>query len=159
MGIRYIWDPGQQCARMDGAQLGDGVRGAFMVVVNDYELELLRQKTGMSEDDIRAKTELLVVTRGENGCTVLSSEGRVAVPAVVPDHIADPTGVGDAFRGGFMKGLAIGADYEVCARLGSVAAAYALENLGSTSHAYTWSEFKARYEKNFGPFQKKELSL
>ena len=67
-----------------------------------------------------------------------------------PDRIADPTGVGDAFRGGFMKGLAAGLDYTVCARFGSVAATYALEHLGGTYHAYTWDEFKARYEKHFG---------
>ena len=132
LGIRYIWDPGQQCARMDGAQLADGVNGAFMVIVNDYELELLRQKTGMSEEDIQQQAELLVVTRGEHGCTVLTRGSRVDVPAVPPDRIEDPTGVGDAFRGGFMKGLAVGAPYEVCARLGSVAATYALEHLGGT---------------------------
>ena len=72
------------------------------------------------------------------------------VPAVVPHRIEDPTGVGDAFRGGFMKGLATGAPYPVCAQLGSVAATYALEHLGGTSHAYTWLEFRARYEEHFG---------
>ena len=151
LGIPYIWDPGQQCARMDGAQLAEGVTGAFMVIVNDYELELLRQKTGMSEDDIQRQAQILVVTRGENGSSVLTRGMRVDVPAVAPDRIADPTGVGDAFRGGFMKGLATGASYEVCARLGSVAATYALEYLGGTSHAYTVTEFAARYEKHFGP--------
>ena len=136
---------------MDGPQLADGVNGAFMVIVNDYELELLRQKTGMSEEDIQQQAELLVVTRGENGCSVLTRGSRIDVPAVTPDRIEDPTGVGDAFRGGFMKGLAVGASYEVCARMGSVAATYALEHLGGTSHAYTWKEFAARYEKHFGP--------
>ena len=70
-----------------------------------------------------------------------------------PHRIEDPTGVGDAFRGGFMKGLAMGAPYGVCARLGSVAATYALEHLGGTSHAYTWEEFTARYEQHFGKLQ------
>jgi adenosine kinase len=151
MGVRYIWDPGQQCARMDGPQLADGVSGAFMVIVNDYELELLKQKTGMSEEDIQQQAELLVVTRGEHGCTVLTRGSGTDVPAVTPDRIEDPTGVGDAFRGGFMKGLAVNAPYDVCARLGSVAATYALEHLGGTSHAYTFKEFAARYEKHFGP--------
>ena len=151
LGIRYIWDPGQQCARMDGSQLKDGVTGAFMVVVNDYEFELLRQKTGMDESQVLKSVTLLVITRGEHGCTVLDRQGRVDVPAVAPDRIVDPTGVGDAFRGGFMKGLAVGASYEVCARLGSVAAAYALEHLGGMSHAYTFEEFAARYKKHFGP--------
>jgi adenosine kinase len=151
MGVRYIWDPGQQCARMGGDQLKDGIIGAFMVICNDYEFELIRQKTGMSEQDVIAQVPLLVVTRGEHGCTVMTEGGSVNVPAVPPDRIEDPTGVGDAFRGGFMKGLAAGLDYTTCARFGSVAATYALEHLGGTYHAYTWGEFAARYEKHFGP--------
>ena len=150
LGIRYIWDPGQQCARMDGAQLAEGITGAFMVIVNDYEFELLRQKTGMSEDAIGDQVQVLVITRGEQGCTVIAKGSRTDVPAVPPVRIEDPTGVGDAFRGGFMKGLATGAPYEVCARMGSVAATYALEHLGGTSHAYSLEEFNARYEQHFG---------
>jgi adenosine kinase len=151
IGVRHIWDPGQQCARMDGGQLAEGVNGAYMVIVNDYELELLKQKTGLSEDDVQQQAEILVVTRGEHGCSVLTRGTRVEVPAVSPHRIEDPTGVGDAFRGGFMKGLAAGKPLEICARFGSVAATYALEHLGGTSHAYTWDEFAARYEKHFGP--------
>jgi adenosine kinase len=149
LGIRYIWDPGQQCARMEGTQLAEGINGAFMVIVNDYEFELVRQKTGMNEDDVQAHVELLVVTRGEHGCTVLSKGTRVDVPSVPPARIEDPTGVGDAFRGGFMKGLATGRSYEDCARIGSVAATYALEYLGGTSHSYTREEFNARYAAHF----------
>ena len=150
LGIRYIWDPGQQCARMDGPQLKEGITGAFMVIVNDYEFELLRQKTGMSEDDVLREVEVLVVTRGENGCTVHAEGKRHDVPAVPPVRIEDPTGVGDAFRGGFMKGLAAGAAYEECARMGSVAATYALEHLGGTSHSYSREEFKARFVAAYG---------
>ncbi|HET9702436.1 MAG TPA: carbohydrate kinase family protein [Vicinamibacterales bacterium] len=153
MGVKYIWDPGQQCARMESTQLASGVTGAFMVIVNDYEMELLRQKTGMSEADILKHAPLLVVTKGEQGCSIHTRDGVEDVPAVRPDRIADPTGVGDAFRGGFMKGLAMGAPYGVCARIGSVAATYALEHLGGTSHAYTWNEFAARYEQHFGKLQ------
>ena len=149
LGIRYIWDPGQQCARMEGSQLAEGIDGAFMVIVNDYELELVRQKTGLSEADLQKQVELLVVTRGEHGCTVLSNGARVDVPAVPPTRIEDPTGVGDAFRGGFMKGLASGRSYEDCARIGSVAATYALEYLGGTSHSYSIEEFNARYAEHF----------
>ena len=72
------------------------------------------------------------------------------MPAVPPHRIVDPTGVGDAFRGGLLKGLARGASYDVCAQLGSVAATYALEHLGGQSHAYTWDEFLARYEAHYG---------
>jgi adenosine kinase len=149
LGIRYIWDPGQQCARMDGTQLGEGISGAFMVIVNDYEFELLRQKTGMSEKDVQNEVDVLVITRGEKGCSVFADGVQKDVPAVPPLRIEDPTGVGDAFRGGFMKGLATNASYEECARLGSVAATYALEHLGGTSHAYSVDEFKARYAAHY----------
>ena len=150
LGIRFIFDPGQQCARMSGAELADGINGASMVICNDYELELIREKTGLGEQEILARAGSLVVTRGEHGSSVFSGDSRVDVPSVAPTKIADPTGVGDAYRGGFMKGLAHGAAPEVCARLGSVAATYALEHLGGQAHAYSWTEFKKRYEQHFG---------
>jgi adenosine kinase len=153
LGIRHIFDPGQQCARMSGDELRDGVVGATIVIVNDYELELLRQKTGLGEDDILERSEALIVTRGEHGSSVMTRGTRVDVEAVAPHRIVDPTGVGDAYRGGLMKGLALGLPFDTAARLGSVAAAYALEHLGGQSHAYTWDEFRARYEQHFGAMQ------
>ena len=148
--IPFIWDPGQQCARMSGEELRDGLVGAALVVCNDYEFELLRQKTGLDESTLLDQAQALVVTRGEEGCSIYAAGRQSSVPAVPPHRIADPTGVGDAFRGGFMKGLALGADYETCARFGSVAATYALEHLGGQSHAYSWDEFIERYEEHFG---------
>jgi adenosine kinase len=148
--IPYIWDPGQQCARMSGEELREGLVGAQIVICNDYEFELIRQKTGFDEASLLEHAGALVITRGEHGCSIDAGGQRVDVPAVPPARIADPTGVGDAFRGGFMKGLAVGADYETCARLGAVAATYALEHLGGQSHAYTWDEFVDRYEVHFG---------
>src|SRR5438876_6051895 len=100
LGIRHIFDPGQQCARMSGDELRDGVIGATIVIVNDYELELLRQKTGLAVDEILAMAEALIVTRGEHGSSVMTRQGRTDVPAVPPDRMIDPTGVGDAYRGG-----------------------------------------------------------
>jgi adenosine kinase len=149
--IPFIFDPGQQCARMGGDELRDGVRGAAIVIVNDYELELLRQKTGLSEADLLEHAGALIVTRGEQGSTVMTKGGRADVKAVTPHRIVDPTGVGDAFRGGLMKGIALGLSYEVSCRVGSVAATYALEHLGGQSHSYTWAEFTARYAEHFGP--------
>ena len=149
LGIKFIFDPGQQCARMSGDELEDGVIGAAIVICNDYEYELLKQKTGLSEGDILAKAGALIVTKGENGSSVITRGRQVDVPAVTPARIVDPTGVGDAFRGGLLRGLALGLGDDVAARLGSVAAAYALEHLGGQSHSYTWAEFKRRYEAHF----------
>jgi adenosine kinase len=150
LGIPYVWDPGQQCARMGGDELRDGLVGSTVVICNDYEFELIRQKTGLDESTVMQKTAALIVTRGEHGCTVRQQDREVDVPALPPHRIVDPTGVGDAFRGGFLKGLAAGSDLVTCAKLGSVAATYALEHLGGQSHAYTWEEFRARYEAEFG---------
>jgi adenosine kinase len=150
LGIRFIFDPGQQCARMSGDELRDGITGAAIVIVNDYELELLRQKTGLGEKDILGLAKVLIVTRGELGSSVITLDGWTEVPAVTPHRIVDPTGVGDAYRGGLMKGLALDLSYDTSARLGTVAATYALEHLGGQSHAYTWDEFRRRYEEHFG---------
>ena len=138
LGIPYIFDPGQQCTRMSGVELKAGLVGAHMVICNDYEFELLRQKTGFDEVDVLANAEVLIITRGELGSSVYTDSGaRADIPAVPPQRIVDPTGVGDAFRGGLMKGMALGLPYDVCARMGSVAATYALEHLGGQSHSYT----------------------
>jgi adenosine kinase len=151
LGIPYVWDPGQQCARMSGDELKEGLTGARLVICNDYEFQLIRQKTDLNEAAVLDQAEVLVVTRGAQGCVIHEKDRTVEVPAVQPHRLVDPTGVGDAFRGGLLKGMAHGADYEVCARLGAVAATYALEHLGGQSHAYTWPEFRERYEERFGP--------
>jgi len=149
--IPFIFDPGQQCARMSGEALLDGLRGAAVLILNDYELELLKQKTGLDEEALIAQTGILVVTRGEHGSSLMTASDRIDVDAVTPRAIVDPTGVGDAYRGGLMKGMVAGLDLRTSGRLGSVAAAYVLEHLGGTSHSYTIEEFAARYEEHFGP--------
>jgi len=151
LGLAFVWDPGQQCARMSGPELADGIKGAAIVICNDYELELMKQKTGLDEDAIVTQADALIVTRGEHGSTIRQGTKETSVPAVPPHSIVDPTGVGDAFRGGLLKGIAAGWSLDVACRVGSVAATYALEHLGGQSHAYTWDEFRARYATHFGP--------
>jgi len=151
LGIKYIYDPSQQVARMGGDDLRDGVVGAHIVICNDYEYAIIREKTGMDAEAMLVTADAVVVTKGEKGAEIRRRDGVIEVPAVTPRTIADPTGVGDAFRGGFMKGMACGADYETCGRLGIVAATYALEHLGGSSHQYSWDEFAARYAAHFGP--------
>jgi adenosine kinase len=150
LGIKYIYDPSQQVARMGSDDIKDGVVGAYIVISNDYEYAIIREKTGMDVAAMLATAEAVVITKGEKGAEIHRPGGVIEVPAVTPRAIADPTGVGDAFRGGFMTGLARGADYETCGRLGSVAATYALEHMGGSSHHYTWDEFAARYAAHFG---------
>lgn len=150
LGVPFIFDPSQQCARLGGEELHHGLRGAQILICNDYEFALIQEKTGLSERALLDEVQTIVVTRGERGASVITSNESLDVPAVPPEREADPTGVGDAYRGGFMKGLATGAELLTCARLGSVAATYALEHVGGSSHSYQWEEFAARYEQHFG---------
>jgi len=150
MGIPYIYDPSQQVARMSGDELTDGVVGARIVICNDYEYQILREKTGLDAAAMLQTAEAVIVTKGEAGSSILLRGRTIDTPAVVPSAAVDPTGVGDAFRGGLMKGLAAGAPWETCGRLGSVAATYALEHMGGSAHRYSWAEFLARYEAQFG---------
>jgi adenosine kinase len=150
LGIPYIFDPGQQCTSMSGDALREGAVGARVLIANDYEFELLKQKTGLDEAGILEQSHVLVVTHGEHGSSVVTRDGRHDVPAVPPRRIVDPTGVGDGFRGGFLKGMALGLPYTACAQIGSVAATYVLEHLGGQSHAYSRTEFSVRYAEHFG---------
>ena len=151
LGIPFIFDPGQQCTRMSGDELTDGLIGASILVCNDYEYELLKQKTGFDEPAILEKIGTLIITKGERGSSIITGDGETHVASVKPRRIVDPTGVGDAFRGGLIKGLALDLPAHIAAQLGSVAATYALEHLGGTSHAYTFGEFMTRYEEHFPP--------
>jgi adenosine kinase len=153
LGIPYIFDPGQQVARMEGVELRDGVIGATYLICNDYEYEILKQKTELDEQTMLANVGVLIVTKGEHGSSIITQDGQTDVHAVPPARIVDPTGVGDAFRGGLMKGLALGLPSDVACQIGSVAATYCLEHLGGQSHAYTFAEFMARYEEHFEPLK------
>jgi adenosine kinase len=153
LGLRYIFDPGQQCARMSGPELTAGLVGASVIICNDYEYEILKQKTELDEAAILSHCDALVVTKGEHGSTIITRTSRIDVASVTPARIVDPTGVGDAFRGGLMKGLAMNLPYAVAAQIGSVAATYCLEHLGGQSHAYTLADFMTRYEEHFEPLK------
>lgn len=148
--IPYIYDPSQQVVRAEAASLREGVIGADILVVNDYEYELLKDRTNMTDADIRSVVRrAVVVTQGEKGALIWAGE-EIAVPAAPVKEILDPTGVGDAFRAGFIKGLALGLPWAACGRIGSVAAAYVLETKGPQAHSYTLPEFVTRYTAVFG---------
>ncbi|MBN1248631.1 MAG: carbohydrate kinase family protein [Anaerolineae bacterium] len=151
LGIPYIYDPSQQVVRAEPVCLSNGVIGADILVVNDYEYELLKDCTEMTDADIRkAVTRAVVVTLGEKGARIWADDEEIAVPVAPVKVILDPTGVGDAFRSGLIKGLALGLPLAACGRIGSVAAAYVLETKGPQAHRYTIPEFVARYADAFG---------
>ncbi len=150
LGLRFIFDPSQQLARFTGEQVLAGMTGAYALTVNDYELELVKSKTGLDERGILDRVELLVVTRGASGASFIGRERRIDVPVARPRVIVDPTGVGDAFRGGLLVGLVRGYPWEVAGRIGALAAVYCLEQMGTMNHRYTLPEFVKRYRENFG---------
>jgi adenosine kinase len=127
--------------------------------VNDYEFALVQKMTGISPEDIQSMCKFLVVTRGEQGASVYAEGGQYHVPVVMPEQIADPTGVGDAFRGGFLTAYAHGLDWLTCGRVGILAATYCLERSGPQGHAYTPAEFVARYRHHFDDHGKLDVLL
>ncbi|HWQ04653.1 MAG TPA: carbohydrate kinase family protein [Longilinea sp.] len=149
LGLPYLFDPGQQVARNPGDQLRAGVEGAQSLFVNEYEFELLQKHTGLSEKKILEHVKYMVVTCGEKGARVYAEGKQHLVPVVPPSQIADPTGVGDAFRGGFLRGHNLGFDWDTCGRMGSLAATYALEQHGTQNHRYSVAEFVTRYRQHF----------
>jgi adenosine kinase len=150
LSIPFIYDPSQQLARMEGAEVLASMAGACALTVNDYELEMIKHKTGLDEAGIVARVELLVVTRGAEGASFISQDRRVDVPVCPPTIERDPTGVGDAFRAGLITGLVRDYPWAVTGRLGALCATYALEHSGTMNHQYTVAEFVARYRANFG---------
>jgi adenosine kinase len=150
LGVRYIFDPGQQCARATGDELRAGITGADALICNDYEMELIRTKAGLSERDVLANSNAVIVTKGPKGCTIHLKDRDIDVAAAPETSVADPTGVGDAFRGGLLKGLSQGLDWEASAKLGSVAATYSLECVGGQSHTFSLADFAERHAAVFG---------
>lgn len=147
--IPYLYDPGQQVVRSDPAELRRGAESAHSLFVNEYEFELLQKHTGLSKDQLIQRVDVLVVTLGERGAAIYAGGQKVIVPAVQPAAILDPTGVGDAFRGGFVRGESLGLSWEICGQMGSLAATYCLETRGPQEHAYTPAEFVARFREHF----------
>jgi adenosine kinase len=149
LGIPYLYDPSQQVLRFEGEALRAGLDHAYALFVNDYEYGLIQKKTGMSESDLRAQIPLMVVTRGEQGSTIYAGDEMINIPVIPPVQIVDPTGVGDAFRGGFLCGLARKLDFETCGMLGTMAATYCLEQKGTQKHSYSVAEFIARLRQYY----------
>jgi adenosine kinase len=149
LGIPFLYDPSQQIVRLEAADLAEGIHRAQGLFCNDYEFGLIQKKTDLDVEKILTDTDFIVVTVGENGADLYLPGSSFHTPAVEPEQIADPTGVGDAFRGGFLKGYMHGLELELCTRIGSLAAAYCLEAHGPQGHEYTLRAFLERYKATF----------
>jgi adenosine kinase len=149
LGVPYIYDPSQQIPRLSQEDLRQGLEGALALFVNYYEFCMIQNKTGLTFEELQTRPAFTVVTNGERGSSVYSSGGEQQIPAVTPAAIVDPTGVGDAFRGGFLAGYARGYNLITCARMGAVCAAYCLEQEGPQNHVFTRAEFVSRFRRHF----------
>ncbi len=150
-GLTLMYDVGQQVSNLDGASMKEGVHAADILILNDYEITVLSEKTGMSVDEIKQLVPIVITTLGGNGSVI---EGKavpepVKVGVVRPKAIVDPTGAGDAFRAGFLYGYARGWPLRESAQLGAVCATYAIEVMGTQAHHFTAAEAHERYVQAF----------
>lgn len=151
-GIPYIFDPGQQITVLGGEQLTSGLTGAHVLIGNDYEIERIEKMTGLNREQLLDRVEYLIVTFGGKGSVILHKDARpYDVPAVPVEKVADPTGAGDAYRAGLLKGLTKGMGMAFSARLGTVAASFCVEQYGTQLHRFSKEQFQERYESVFGP--------
>lgn len=159
LGIPYLYDPSQQVLRLEGNELARDMEGAEFLFCNDYEFGLISKKTGWSLDQILEHVNVLVITRGKDGADLYTDGLSVHIPTVPEDEIVDPTGVGDAFRGGFLSGYSHGFDWKLCGEIGSLAAVYCLEQRGPQNHSYTREDFVNRFRKHFDDEGKLDILL
>jgi adenosine kinase len=153
-GIPFLFDPGKQTPRLDGEQILAGLTGASVLVGNDYEFAMMAQKTGKSEAELIAAAPLTVITRGEQGSTLYTSQTNgqgLHIPVAPIGDVVDPTGAGDAYLAGLVFGLARQFPLPVTGRVAALAAAYTIEQRGCQEHSYTPAEFAERYAAVFGP--------
>jgi adenosine kinase len=149
-GIPYICDPGQSLTLWTGDQMREWIRGSMLLITNDYELEVIMKMTSMKKHEILGLTKMVITTLGEKGSLISTSDGDQLVPAAKAEAIMDPTGAGDAYRAGLLKGFVAGKDIETSARMGAVAASYAVEKYGTQEHNFSYQGFVERYRENFG---------
>ena len=148
--IPFIFDPGQQIPQLSADALRNGITGAKVFISNDYELALVLEKTGWTEEDMLERVEILVTTLGEKGSRIRAGKDVFDIPASSPRKIVDPTGAGDAYRAGFIKGLLANWPLEVAGRFAGVMGACAIEVYGTQEYRISFSEARDRYKESFG---------
>jgi adenosine kinase len=149
LGIPYLYDPSQQILRLEGDEIARDMDGAHFLFVNDYEFGLIVKKTGLSLAEMLEHVDIIVVTKGAEGAVIYADGKEIVVPVTPEERIVDPTGVGDAFRGGFLAAYARGWDWELCGQVGSLAAVYVLEQNGTQNHYYTREQFVKRFREHY----------
>ena len=148
-GIDYIFDPGQSLPMLDAKDLVQAIGGCRILISNDYELDLIMNKTGLKMEGLLSRARAVITTLGELGSRVYAPEGDITIPAVKPKKVEDPTGAGDSYRGGLISGLVRGENIEQSARMGSVCASFAVECYGTQEYGFRPEEFKERLKRSY----------
>ena len=148
--IPFIFDPGQGLPMFNGEELIQFIEQANWVTVNDYEWQMMKEKTGLSKKEITKKVEALIVTRGGEGSHIYTKEGLIEVPIVEPESISDPTGCGDAYRAGLLYGLVNNMDIEIAGKIASLMGSIKISCHGTQNHTFTIDEFMSQLESKFG---------
>ena len=149
LGIPYIYDPSQQVIRLSAEALVAGIDGCKLLTVNEYELGMIQEKTGLSRAEIVNMAGGLLLTLAKKGSQIETDGQIIDIPAVQPREVMEPTGAGDAFRGGLLRGIQLDLPLSIAGRMGALAATYVLENIGTQGHQYTRSEFVIRFRQVF----------
>ena len=148
--IPYMFDPGMQLPRLTNQDLITGIKGAKILIGNDYEIGLLSSKLKVKSEKLLESIKILITTLGEKGSIVQTKDQNIRIKAAKPKEVIDPTGAGDAYRAGFLAGYLQGLDLKVCGQMGSVTACYSVEKYGTTTHSFTMDEFQQKYKENYG---------
>ena len=149
-GIPFIFDPGQGLPMFGAAELDRFVTLATWVAVNDYEWQLIREKTGWTSSELTQRVRALIVTQGAEGSVIHTAAGELRIPSVKPGAVIDPTGCGDAYRAGLLHGLMHGLDWRTTGQIASLMGAIKIESLGTQNHRFTLESFQERLRHSFG---------
>lgn len=149
-GIPFIFDPGQGMPLFDGDELKRFIDQAAWVTVNDYEWQLLRERTGWNAAQVAERVAALIVTRGAEGSQIFADGKRIDIPPVKAARLVDPTGCGDAYRAGLLYGLLNELDWETTGRIASLLGSIKIEHRGTQNHSFTMTEFRERFRVEFG---------
>lgn len=148
-GVNYIFDPGQQITALSAKALKTGIKGAEILIGNDYEIEMIKRKVGWTTEKIIDKVTVLIITKGEKGSDIYSGNRIYKIGSAKPKRVIDPTGAGDAYRAGIIKGMLCGWDWQKTGQLASAIASFAVEEYGTQIHKFDWKKIEERYKKNF----------
>ena len=150
LDIPFIFDPGQGMPLFNGAELLKFIDQATWITLNDYESELMQERTGLSLEQMAERVEALIITLGSNGPKIYTKGECITIPSAKPKALLDPTGCGDAYRAGLLYGLMNELDWETTGRIASLMGAIKIEHHGTQNHSLDMEDFKQRYHENFG---------